>query len=106
MSDHNYAYLGYGFEVDDEEICTQLEEGDLKLEDGFELAGARDGYEGPEQSFVFLKSSMSTSFGDGTFIKKDSLLVEDGWNTRLSKVAKKLGISKPKIGWWLLSDAG
>lgn len=103
--DYN-ANLGYGFLLT-EEVAYNMNEGTLDLDRKvFDTEWAGNAYgDDAMQTFVFIKESISHSW-DGTDhknpIKAGKMAVQDKWDTLLLEEAKRLGITKPKIGWWLL----
>jgi hypothetical protein len=102
--DYN-ADLGYGFLVSDEKIDQELSEGSLEIGKEFEVARAGDAYGDEMQTFVFIKDSAHGTYAfhkHKSPLKKDALVIKDDWELKLLEEAQRIGIAKPKIGWWLL----
>jgi hypothetical protein len=98
--------LGYGFLLSDE-VAYNMNEGTLNLDRKlFDIECAGNAYhDDTMQTFVFVKASAHSSWSGAKHknpLQPESLTIQNDWNGLLLEEAKRLGVTNPKIGWWLL----
>jgi hypothetical protein len=106
MGIDNNADIGYGFLLD-KKTAEKVSDGSLTLDKEFAVKWSGDAYADRMQTFAFISDSVQDTWAQAEHkapLKRGALDIQPGWNVRLEELAKKLGVKRPKIGWWLLSS--
>ena len=102
--------LCFGFQLNDQKLLEQLNEGELDLPKDFEMCWAGDAICGEVETFICIKKShhQAWSWKENSTFLGNECFTEPGkdWESKLVNWAKEHGVEGLTIGWHLLTSLG